>query len=71
MPRLKSEFTFVMLVSLGSDINLKLNTGLDRFINGSNLHLHSIMCTFDVRVLTVWIMKSGVNIQQPSGVVIG
>ena len=35
--RIKSDFTFVMLVSLNSNINLKLHIKLEKFIDGLNL----------------------------------
>ena len=68
--RMKSNFTFVNLVSLNSEINLKSDNGPDRFINRSNLHPHRGMGTFDVRELAARIIKSGINVEQPSGIVI-
>ena len=68
--RIKSYFTFVMFLNLNSDISLTLNNGSYRFINGSNLYPHSVMGTFDMKKLTVDILKSGVNMEQPSNIVI-
>ena len=43
LPRMKSNFTFVMLVCLKSKINLKVNKGINRFKTGSNWYPQRIM----------------------------
>ena len=68
--RMKSDFTFVILVSLNSDINFKLKNGSDRFINWSNLYHQRIIHTLDVKEFTVGIIKSGVKMEQSSGIAI-
>ena len=55
--------TFVMLVNSNLDINLNLENGLDKFING--------LCLYPQRSLTAGIIiKSGVKVDHPSDVVI-
>ena len=67
--RMKSDFILVILVKLISDINFKLNHGLDKFIHRSNLYPHSVMGTFGVKELTAEIIKSGVKMEPPSGII--
>ena len=57
-----------MLVSLRSAISLKLNRGFERFISGSNLHPQSVTGTLDVNEFTAEMIKSGVYMEQPSGI---
>ena len=69
---MKSDFIFffiLMLVNLNSDFDLKLNDGLDRFLNGSNLYLYCVMDNVDVKELNTEIIKCCVNMEQPSGIV--
>ena len=68
--RMKLGFTLVMFISLHSDPNLKLENGLDWFINNLNLYLQRMMGTLDVKGFTVGIKVSGVKMEQPSGMVI-
>ena len=67
--RTMSSFVFVRLVRVQLDINLKLNMGSNRFINGSNLY-PQCWGIFDVKEFSTGIIKSGVNIRQPSEKVI-
>ena len=61
------EFVFVMFVNLTLDTSLKLNEGLDKFIKGSNWYPYRGMDTLGVNESIARIIKSGVNMQHPSG----
>ena len=58
-----------MLVTLKSDIPVKLNDGLDRFMKGSNWYPQKVMDILDVKEYTAGI-KSGVDMEHFSGIVI-
>ena len=51
--RMKLNCIFVMLFRSKSDINLKLNNGLDKFINGPNVFPLSVMGTMDEKDFTM------------------
>ena len=64
------DFVFVKLVSLNSDIILKLNEGFDKSLKGSNLYPYRTIGIFDVKEVTAGIMKCGINMEHPSGMII-
>ena len=67
---LLEDFVFVSLVSLKSNINLKMNDGLDKFWKGLISYLHRAMGNLDVKELTAGIMKSSINMEHPPGTVV-
>ena len=67
---IKLDFTFVTLVFINCDINLKLNKALNIFMKGSNWYPQMIMGIVDVKELTSGITRSSVNMECPSSIVI-
>ena len=67
---MRSDFTFVVLASLNSDINLKPKNGSDKLINWSNSYLHRMMSTLEVKEFAAGIIKSSIKMEQASGIII-
>ena len=67
---MKLDFLFVRSVNLKLEISLKLNEGSDEFLKGSNWYLQKGMESAHGKELTVWIMKSGIQMEHPSGIII-